>query len=150
MEITKELIKERFKTLNKTIFNGKLPLPHKFAVKQFNLVAGQIQINNNGKNPIVTILISNCFDYNDTTLNEVIIHEMIHYYLFTKGDKNAFKHKTSFTNICKKIKNEFGFEIHTNAKHIPLYDKYKPKKSNIESILYWILKPIISIYNIFL
>ena len=132
MEISKELIKNKFKEFNTKYFNGELPMPKNFAIKQYNLVAGQIRVNRKTKKPSVTIIISNCFDYDETTLNEVIIHEMIHYYLFVKGDK---------------IKNEFGIEIHTTAKHIKLYDKYKIKQSNIEKTLYWIVKPFKMLFD---
>ena len=47
-------------------------MPKNFAVKQYNLVAGQIIVNKKTKKPTVTIIISNCFDYKETTLNEVI------------------------------------------------------------------------------
>lgn len=147
MEINKELIKNKFKEFNKKFFNGNLPIPKNFAVKQYNLVAGQIIVNKKTKKPTVTIIISNCFDYNETTLNEVILHEMIHYYLFIKGDKGAFSHKKSFKNECERFKNEFGIEIHTTAKHIKLYDKYKIKKSNIEKTLYWIVKPFKMLFD---
>ena len=141
MDFTKDDIKEKFKLFNKLYFNGELRMPSKFTIQKMNLAAGRIEVNTKAKKPYVTIIISNCFDYNENTLDEVIIHEMIHYYLYTKGSKGAFKHGNEFLEQCDRLFRDFGLNIYAYASHIKLYDKYKPKKSNIEKIIYWIFKP---------
>lgn len=144
MDFTKDDIKEKFKLFNKLYFNGELRMPSGFTIQKMNLAAGMISIS---KKAHVTITISKCFDYNEETLNEVLIHEMIHYYLFVKGSKNAFKHKKEFVEQCDRLLRDFGLHIHTNAKHIKIYDVYKPKRTKIEKFISLFVKPFIKIFS---
>ena len=147
MDFTKDDIKEKFKLFNKLYFNGELRMPSKFTIQKMNLAAGRIEVNAKAKKPYVTIIISNCFDYNENTLDEVIIHEMLHYYLFVKGSKNAFKHKKEFVEQCDRLLRDFGLHIHTNAKHIKIYDVYKPKRTKIEKFISLFVKPFMKIFS---
>lgn len=144
MDFTKEDLKAKFKAFNKMYFNSELRMPSGFTIQKMNLAAGIISIS---KKAHVTITISKCFDYNEETLNEVLIHEMIHYYLFVKGSKNAFKHKKEFVEQCDRLLRDFGLHIHTNAKHIKIYDVYKPKRTKIEKFISLFVKPFMKFFS---
>ncbi len=147
MEISKELIKRKFNLFNNKCFHSQLPMPNSFSVKSYRQVAGQCIINTNGKKPRVSIIISRCFDFDEEALDETIIHEMIHYYLFLQGNKRWMKHGKAFKDECKRIKMLYGITIHRNAYHINLNEKYKPKMTVIDKLLSFMLKPFILLLN---
>ncbi len=119
MEVTEEVVKDRFQFFNHELFGGALRMPQ-FSVKHYTFVAGQIR----AKEPRATIIISSCFDFDTDSLDEVIIHEMIHYWLWRQGDKGAFRHGSSFRLECRRIKDSYGLAIHATGRHIRLKTQY--------------------------
>ena len=73
MEITEPLLKERFRALNREIFDGQLRMPTQMRVKKMTHAAGQAWRKGKGKSMRTSIYISSCFDFTPTTFDEVII-----------------------------------------------------------------------------
>lgn len=142
MEITEPLMKERFRALNQEIFDGQLRMPTKMSVRKMTLAAGQT--NYNKKRMRTTITISSCFDFTPATLDEVMIHEMIHLAHALQGHRTS--HGWRFKAECRRIYKEHDIVIHRIAKHIPLKEQYKNiKKIKIplyEKVIYYLLYPL--------
>lgn len=100
--------------------------------------------NKNGKRMRTTITISSYFDFTPTTLDEVMIHEMIHLAHALQGHRMS--HGWRFKAECRRIYKEHGIVIHRTAKHIPLKEQYKNiKKIKIplyEKVIYYLLYPL--------
>lgn len=136
MEITEPLLKERFRALNQEIFDGQLRMPTKMSVRKMTLAAGQA--NYNKKRMRTTITISSCFDFTPATLDEVMIHEMIHLAHALQGHRMS--HGWRFKAECRRIYKEHGIVIRVRAKHIPLKEQYKNIKIPLyEKVIYYLL-----------
>lgn len=148
MDVTKKLVTERYKALNKKIFKGELPMPSKISVGRQTLAAGQFWSSKGNKDSRTEIVISNCFDYTEETLDETIAHEMVHFLIYLGGKKDSSAHGKLFKAECKRIHDEFGITIHKNAKHIKLLDDKKQKIPRTERIIYWVFWPLNYLRNL--
>lgn len=146
MEITEPLLKERFRALNREIFDGQLRMPTQLRVKKMTRAAGQAWCKGKGKRMRTSIYISACFDFTPATLDEVMIHEMIHYAHALQGHR--LSHGWRFKAECRRIYKEHGIVIHRTAKHIPIKEQYKKKIPLYEKVIYYLLTPL-RIFNIF-
>ena len=126
MEITEPLLKERFRALNREIFDGQLRMPTQMRVKKMTHAAGQAWRKGKGKSMRTSIYISSCFDFTPATLDEVMIHEMIHLAHALQGHRMS--HGWRFKAECRRIYKEHGIVIRVRAKHIPLKEQYKNRK----------------------
>ena len=114
--ITKENIRTRFKEYNRLYFEGQLK--HcKFTVqKQFPLGTYTCKKEKDGT---ITghIWIANDVDWTEETLQEVIIHEMIHHYVKTidKHFSGLFGHGFPFLRQCRRLKRDYGLTIHVTS-----------------------------------
>ena len=131
--ITKEDIRTRFKEYNRIYFDGQLK--HcKFSVqKQFSLGT---YTSKKEKGGTITghIWIANDVDWTEETLQEVIIHEMIHHYVKTidKQFSGLFGHGFPFLRQCRRLKRDYGLTIHVTS---PLLHVNQKKPTFAQKIL---------------
>jgi hypothetical protein len=67
--------------------------------------------NKGGKLKIKKILFSDCYDFDEDVFINLMVHEMIHYYLALNGFKNPTKHGEEFMNIANSINEKYGLNI---------------------------------------
>ena len=118
INITKELIRERFKKYNKICFNKKLKIPE-IRIGKSNGLYGEFaykKILDDGTILRPHIWIAKNVDWNDYTLDAVLLHEMVHYYLVT--NKKGLKHNKNFRNECNRIWNEYGIYVHQKGEKL--------------------------------
>ena len=121
MEITRELLKEKFKEYNRLYFGGKLRAPG-FSVIRYQLIAGRFSYRRNQKGEIRDrqISISSEFMWDEDTFRDVMVHEMIHYDLFLQGYRNIwFPHGRAFRKMMRRLNREYGLHIRIRCR-IPL------------------------------
>ena len=121
-EITSKLIREKFCEYNRLYFDDVLKLPaFKMNVWNNGIIGKFKNKRDENKKPIKPeIWISKYALFTEDTLREVILHEMIHYYIiFVEGYDGLFPHGWRFRRMCKKFYKKYGIKIHRNAKHIP-------------------------------
>ena len=114
MEITKELLKQKFEEYNKLYFNNELPMCT-FSYNYMKDAFGRYTTHtkSNGRK-IGHIWISKSIDLDEEMLRELLVHEMIHHYVriiegvFFDG---FFCHGRHFVRQIKRIKKEHGLEI---------------------------------------
>lgn len=130
MIIAKDEIKKRFIDYNKLYFNNSLPMC-KFSVLNQNVSAFGRYTHSYDKNKSIIghIWISNKVNWTENALQEVIIHEMIHHYLYSIKHKcgGIFGHNWRFRKVCRYIKRNYNLDIHTHCFHL-MYLRKKPMK----------------------
>ena len=111
-------IGKQFIDNNELIFECELPFPTIKTIHSYEDLGTCTCIFDNDNNiTSVTIAISDKYNFTKTQFNDVLLHEMIHYYLaWTKKDVNL-SHGREFKKMMKEINQKFGtnIDIVTNA-----------------------------------
>ncbi len=112
MNIDKFVIFADFTKYNNEYFGGVLPYPEfvighgYFTMGHFTCLLDEYDEPYNQK-----IEISDRFDYTESQLRDIIVHEMIHYYLvWTKEDLHA-NHGKAFKRKAKELNEKYGLNI---------------------------------------
>lgn len=100
---------------NSKYFNHSLPTP---IFKTFNRVDSIAKFEcyknkNNSKKPIreQIIFMSDCFDYPQKNFIEIMVHEMIHYYIAWNRIKDNNPHGKEFMKIANELKEKYDLNI---------------------------------------
>lgn len=132
MNINKNLIKKLYLENNSKYFDNKLQMTridYRIDHSIHNL-AGCCFLHKNNKLHI-KFYVSDMYVWEEETLNLIILHEMIHIYLymiFKDGDR---KHHTKFKNACTEFYNNFNISIPIDGSFIPLNEQgIKAKNAN--------------------
>lgn len=119
-----------FNIYNKQYFNGSLPTPSfrithkKKEFGRFECSVGWRKISN----PI--IMVSDVYNYTDDQLRDIMLHEMIHYYLAYNRIDRVITHGKAF----KEMMNDFNLNEGTNIQITYNQKDFEPNK-NKETIL---------------
>ena len=100
MEITKELLKQKFVEYNKLYFNNELKMC-RFTYTYMREKMGHIWI-------------SKSIDLDEEMLKQLLVHEMIHHYVRTIDGvffDGFFCHGRHFVRQVKRIKKQYGLDI---------------------------------------
>ena len=111
MVISEFNILGKFHIYNKEYFNGILPLP-KIKVSHSYRTLGYFycDVDCFGNISNETIEISGNYDYTESQFRDILVHEMIHYYLLYEGIDTKCRHGKEF----KKMSREFNFKYGMN------------------------------------
>ena len=100
---------------NKKYFNNSLPTPIFETTNSIGYIARFEYYKNkkNSKKPIRNQIIkmSDCFDYPEKAFVEIMVHEMIHYYIAWNRIKDNKAHGRKFMEIANEMKEKYGLEI---------------------------------------
>ena len=99
---------------NKLYFGHSLPTPKFGLVKRLNTLARfEYQKNRKGKTPITrqVILFSEYYDFDEDTFRNLMVHEMIHYYLAWNGVKTRLDHGKEFMAIAHEPNEKYGLNV---------------------------------------
>ena len=115
MKINKALIKEKFNEYNKLYFNSELPkceIKIKSAYRYYGLFECKYH-EKYKKATFKTITISDLYDYTDENIRDVLVHEMIHYYLVEKKKlfHDSIKHGPEFQKMVKEYNEKYNLNI---------------------------------------
>lgn len=116
MKANLKYVKEKFDLFNKMIFNGQLkPLPIRIGNARTSLggVACMKRRSWTGKveNTNFRLTISAYRDLPEEELDDVIIHEMIHYYILSSQISDTSPHGKIFMSMMTDINRRFGRHI---------------------------------------
>lgn len=106
MTLTKTLIEIYFDAFNKTIFNNALDRNFPCKVSSSRKVGGYV-ISIDRFNMVKSFHISKCFAVDRLSIEDIILHEMIHVYLTQKGIIDTAKHGKYFCAMVKDINSKF-------------------------------------------
>lgn len=116
MKINKKILKEKYQEYNRLYFNSELPycdLRISSAYRYYGLFKCKID-EKYKKVTCKSITISDLYDYTEESLKNILIHEMIHYYLIIK--KKLFKDSFSHGPEFKKMADEYNKKYNLNIK----------------------------------
>ena len=104
-----------FNECNERYFGGKLPVPYlntmskldKLARFEYNIDKGNV------KHPIKwqEIKLSDCYEYSEDEFRDIMLHEMIHYYLAWNGIRDNGSHGKEFIRLMEDLNVRYGFHI---------------------------------------
>jgi len=114
MQITTCWIKSNFERFNKEYFGGELPLP-KFSVGNARTRLGAMSYKYRLKNGVRTyydhaIRMTNYYDIPECEFLNVLLHEMIHYYIAVRHIKDTASHGAVFCRMMSQL-NAKGWNI---------------------------------------
>ena len=104
-------IKVLFREFNRLYFDNILPVPYvkiRHSVKTLGYFSYTI-----GAMPGTTevIEISDFYNYTDNQLRDIIVHEMIHYYLSYTGEDIYPSHGRAFMNKARQLNRKYGLQV---------------------------------------
>lgn len=113
MELTIPLLKNKFKTYNKLYFNNELPTPKFKLIKSYRTLGYFSCKKIIGKRKLKGQMLemSSYYDWNENDLRDVLIHEMIHYYLGYKHIDNNLTHGKDFLNMANDFNQKYQMNI---------------------------------------
>lgn len=110
MELTKELIKEKYKEYNATYFNNELKMCkfslYSTSTEMGRYTQGRIWIAKRPKNV-------GRLEWDEQLFKETLVHEMVHHYVCTVKCKKTFlfPHGLKFRLKCHKIRRKHGLQV---------------------------------------
>lgn len=127
MEINRDCIFTFFHLYNFDYFGNKLPAPN-FKVKHSYRTLGffSCEYDEDGYMFNQTIEISDNYDYTESQLRDILVHEMIHYYLAYKGIDPQCNHGIEFNKMADNFNRTYGMNITSTIDLTP----YKIKNGN--------------------
>ena len=127
MKITYDLLDIKFRKYNREYFNSELPVPrftiinsyYPFAEFRCNKPIGNRRIQK------AEIRFAAYIDFSESQFRDILVHEMIHYYLVYKNIDRTFKHNKKFKEMinCFNKKYELNMQVKGNIW------KYKRQKN---------------------
>ncbi len=115
MRATLDFLENRFDIYNRDIFRNGLPRPlmHISSARSF---MGQFKVERQrgflGKTKeIYHLTLSDRYDLEESTLEDVVIHEMIHFLIHYKKIKDTSSHGMHFRKLMNEINKRFGRHI---------------------------------------
>ena len=114
-ELTVDYLRHTFEHYNALIFDGKLPVP-KLKLSRAKTRLGQMACKRKtswGRTKFYdyTISVSNYYKLTTEEIDDVLIHEMIHYSIAYTGLKDTSAHGIVFRGMMDKINRTFGRHI---------------------------------------
>lgn len=112
MIISKHNILGYFHTFNEKYFNGILPFPN-FKIRHSYRILGffSYDCDDDGSMLNETIEISDNYDYTESQFRDVLVHEMIHFYLAYMGRDVECTHGKEFRKMASEFNSKYGMNI---------------------------------------
>lgn len=115
MKATLEFLENRFARFNYDIFNNQLPRPlmHISSARSF---MGQFKVEKNAASPrngkeSYHLTLSNRYDLEEPILEDIVIHEMIHFLIHYRKIKDSTSHGPQFIKLMNEINRKFKRHI---------------------------------------
>ena len=133
MQINTEWIAVNFDRFNKDYFGGRLT-PPKFSVNNARTRLGSMAFK--WKRSLLkresydyVIRLSNYYDIPEVEFQNVLLHEMIHYYIAVNRFKDDSVHGTMFRSIAQRInKQGWNIVVRTDTRKWPVAERNRKKQ----------------------
>ena len=109
---TVEILTEKFKEYNKLYFDGKLPMP-RLEIMHTYKISGHFIFTpvKKGRIKYKKIYITDNFDFTEETFRDILVHEMIHYYIAYNKIEDNDDHGVEFMKIADELNKKYGLGI---------------------------------------
>lgn len=140
IQLTKDLLAERFRTYNQKYFGGALGRCRFSCL--YTDVFGEYFYQENKKDPVKSrITLAKNVRWTEDALEEILVHEMVHMYIRTvleiKHD-GLMGHGPRFRRECRRIKRDHSLDIQVHPYH--LYPLRKDDPPRIwEKVVLWLI-----------
>ena len=129
MVFTLPFIHDTFARYNKLIFGSRLPDVPIRLTRAYTFVGKCVLPRRNSPADIrhgkgCSIRFSICFNLSQAELADIVIHEMIHLYIYTQGIPDNASHGKAFLHLMEQINRRFG--RHLTVKHQQQTDSAQP------------------------
>lgn len=114
MRATLHFLEVSFDRFNDSIFSGRLPRPlmHVSSARSF---MGQFKVERHTariiKDEIYHLTLSDRYELEENVLEDIVIHEMIHFFIHYSGIKDSSSHGPQFRKMMNEINRRFGRHI---------------------------------------
>lgn len=121
MTLTQPYAQRQFDYFNTLIWNGELPRIPLVIVRARSFLGKCCYVRtrslfSEGQARDFSIRLSCLYDLDERTLQDVIIHEMIHYYIGVNGYRDTAPHGKLFKQLMNEINEKFGRNVTISAK----------------------------------
>lgn len=129
-----------FDTCNMEYFEGKLLFPQ-FSLLHSYRTCGYFQYTKGGwldktlYDPIISI--TDYYEFTEKQFKDIMVHEMIHYYLAYFGIDRKCKHGKKFKEMAERLNRTYGLNV---TPYLEL-SNYK-KRNGAPKFTYWLLQKI--------
>ena len=126
-----ETMSKMFSECNEKYFDGILPVPYLNTMNKMKILARfEYNKDKGGKYPIKwqEIKFSDCYDYSEQDFREMMVHEMIHYYIAWNGIKDNKEHGNEFMRIANHLNEKYNLNI-TQKKDASLLKRTEKAKT---------------------
>ena len=116
-----------FQAFNHDYFGGKLPIPRvviRHSYRTLGYFHCEIDEYGNILSPIIEM--SDNYDYTESQFRDILVHEMIHYFLVFNGKDKKCRHGKEFKRMSKEFNSKYGMNITSTIDLTP----YTIKKGN--------------------
>ncbi len=143
MQVDVETLKLWFGDFNKKYFSEELPLPN-FATGKSRTRLGSLswRVTHRWLSKSIrdyTIRVSNFYDLQEGDFKNILLHEMIHLYIVSKGIKDSSPHGKRFISTMRRI-NSYGWNVQISTKIGNNVKRVGRKKMNLRVVLAAITK----------
>ena len=111
MRICESQIRCLFRQFNKDYFGNILPMPYIKIRHSVNTLGYFSYMQNEMSGTTETLEISDFYAYTSNQLRDIVVHEMIHYYLYYIGEDVRLKHGKSFMRMAKQLNQSYGLHV---------------------------------------
>ena len=111
MRICESQIRCLFRQFNKDYFGNILPMPYIKIRHSINTLGYFSYMQNEMSGTTETLEISDFYEYTSNQLRDIVVHEMIHYYLYYIGEDVRLKHGKSFMRMARQLNQSYGLHV---------------------------------------
>ena len=111
MRVCESQIRCLFRQFNKDYFGNILPMPHIKIRHSVNTLGYFSYMQNEMFGTTETLEISDFYAYTSNQLRDIVVHEMIHYYLYYIGEDVRLKHGKSFMRMARQLNQSYGLHV---------------------------------------
>ena len=111
MRVCESQIRCLFRQFNKDYFGNILPMPHIKIRHSVNTLGYFSYMQNEMFGTTETLEISDFYAYTSKQLRDIVVHEMIHYYLYYIGEDVRLKHGKSFKRMARQLNQTYGLHV---------------------------------------
>ena len=111
--ISKNNISKLFFQYNRQFFENQLLIPA-FGILHSKIVYGQFRTKYDKRKKMgysPQLLISKEIEWTEDGLRDVVVHEMVHLYVWQKTNINRNRHRGLFKKKCDELKKEYGIDV---------------------------------------
>ena len=136
MTLTQPYAQRQFDYFNTLIWNGELPRIPLVIVRARSFLGKCCYVRTRSLFSEVqardfSIRLSCLYDLDERTLQDVIIHEMIHYYIAWSGIRDTSAHGEQFRSIMCDINSRYGRNVSIRYKKAPVEENPGTQKQNL-------------------